>query len=93
MVFLYKIFFEKVDLKKSIREKKIMKSCPGCKELTIYFIINTLTPLKYNIYENIMVKIEHLLFWSKCSIFHNVLKSIRNIGFFSMSSKNRKIMS
>ena len=31
-----------------------MKSCPGCKELTIYFIIKTLTPLKYNVYENIM---------------------------------------
>ena len=53
MVFL-KIFFEKVDLKKSADEKKIMKNCPGCKELTIYFIRNPLTPLKYNVYENIM---------------------------------------
>ena len=31
-----------------------MKNCPGCKELTIYFIKNPLTPLKYNVYENIM---------------------------------------
>ena len=31
-----------------------MKNCPGCEELTIYFIGNPLTPLKYNVYENIM---------------------------------------
>ena len=31
-----------------------MKNCPGCKEFTIYFIRNSLTPLKYNVYENIM---------------------------------------
>ena len=31
-----------------------MKNCQGCKELTIYFIRNPLTPLKYNVYENIM---------------------------------------
>ena len=31
-----------------------MKNCPGCKELTIYFIRNSLTPLKYNVYDNIM---------------------------------------
>ena len=31
-----------------------MKNCPGCKELTIYFIGNPLTPLEYNVYENIM---------------------------------------
>ena len=48
-------FLKKNDLKKIIRrEKKIMKNCPVCKELTIYFIIVPLTPLKYNVCENIM---------------------------------------
>ena len=50
-----KDFFEKVDLKKSADEMiNQKKNCPGCKELTIYFIIVPLTPLKYNVYENIM---------------------------------------
>ena len=37
---------------------------------------------------------ENLLFWSKCSIFQNIFKSIQNITWifldFSMLSKNRK---
>ena len=38
---------------------------------------------------------EHLFFWSKCSIFHNIFKSFQNLtsnfpDFFSMLSKNGK---
>ena len=53
MVFL-KDFFEKLIWKNQQTRRWIMKNCPGCKELTIYFIIVPLTPLKYNLYENIM---------------------------------------
>ena len=34
------------------------------------------TPLKYHVFENIM---ENGVFWSKCSIFHNIFKSIQNL--------------
>ena len=53
MVFLQD-FLEKIDFKNQQTKRKILKNCPGCKELTIYFIINPLTPLKYNVYENSM---------------------------------------
>ena len=45
-------------------------------------------PLKYHVFENIMEnrafaqilwKMEHLLFWSKHSIFRNIFKSIENL--------------
>ena len=39
------------------------------------------------------IKLEHLLFRSKCSIFHNVFKSIQNLNFFSMWSIKEKMMS
>ena len=64
-----------------------MKNCPGCKELTIYFIIVIFDP--FEMYMKIK-KMEHFL--SKCSIFHNVSKSIQNLRIFSMSSKNKKKM-
>ena len=35
--------------------------------------------LKYQLYLKILWKMEHLLFWSKCSIFHNIFKSIQNL--------------
>ena len=47
------------------------------------------------VFENIM-EMEHLLFWSKCSNFHNIFKSIQSLNkkktsrIFSMLSKNRK---
>ena len=54
MVFLKFFFLKKLIWKNQQTRKKIMKNCPGCKELTIYFMGNPLTPLKYNVYENIM---------------------------------------
>ena len=49
----------------------------------------------WNMYLKILWKMEHLLIWSNCSIFHNIFKSIQNLTeifleFFSMLSKNRK---
>ena len=32
-------------------------------------------------YLKVLWKMEHLLFWSKCSIFHNIFKSIQNLSF------------
>ena len=61
-----------------------------------------LNPLRHNsafwslrniMYLKILWKTEHLLLWSKCSIFHYIFKSIQNLTFswiFSMLSKNRK---
>ena len=48
-----------------------MKNCQGCKELTINFIRNPLTPLKYNVYENIMeirafALLEQMLHFPSC---------------------------
>ena len=45
--------------------------------LTFYSII---TPFKYYVFENIM-EMEHLLHWSKCSIFHNIFKSFQKIAY------------
>ena len=67
-------------------KRKIMKNCPGCKELTIYFIIMLLIPLKYNVFENSMGNsafdlLEQMLH------FHNVFKSIQNLNFFQCCLK------
>ena len=74
--------------------------------LTLYFII--ITPFvafeishiwkyygKWSIFSlKILWKMEHLLFWSKCSIFHNILKRLKVFKiswiFFSLLSENRK---
>ena len=66
--------------------------------LTLYSIIAPFdtfeTPVSYRLFENIM---ENRAFapLSKCSIFHNIFKSIQNLTsfcleFFSMLPKNRK---
>ena len=86
------VFLKKLIWKNQQTRNKTMKNCQGCKELTIYFI-KILWPLWNIMYMKILWKLEHLLFWSKCSIFHNVFKSIKKLIFFSMWSKNRKMMS
>ena len=47
----------------------------------------------WNMYLKILWKMEHLLFWGQCSIFHNIFNSIQNLSFswfFSILSKHRK---
>ena len=42
--------------------------------LTLYSII-----APFFMFMKILWKKEHLLFWSKCSIFHNIFKGIQNL--------------
>ena len=46
--------------------------------LTFYSIIAPFDAFDMT-YLKIVWKMEHLLFWSKCSIFHNIFKSIQNL--------------
>ena len=43
------------------------------------FLHNAFWHLWNIMYSKILWKMEHLLFWSKCSIFHNIFKSFQNL--------------
>ena len=51
----------------------------GCFNLNHLHHISTFWRLWNIMYLKILWKMEHLLFWSKCSIFHNLFKSIQNL--------------
>ena len=47
-------------------------------QLTLYSIITPFDTFEIKYLKNLW-KMEHLLFWSKSSIFHNIFKSIPNL--------------